>query len=247
MPLLPATTSATTNGIHQPQATAYDTSSTSPKTLEALADEHRAYRNSTRIRIKNRRKRYLDTHPSYFASPALEFADPFLYEELVGRFVPTAEKEALRRTANVQNNPTSHEAHGNYNGEGSGGAEDRVANLSRATDLAMAKEAVIVNPDPNSPLLYKRRADGAVVATLPDQEDRVRDRAEGFEKWKEIMTLRFLRGGDGEFDYAKVDEDRGLDDWEREDREELEKWLDEEGEEFVGEGSPKGQTGVQDF
>ncbi|MCJ1463940.1 hypothetical protein MMC07_002549, partial [Pseudocyphellaria aurata] len=27
-----------------------------------------------RIEIKNRRKRYLDTHPSYFLSPSLELA-----------------------------------------------------------------------------------------------------------------------------------------------------------------------------
>lgn len=31
-----------------------------------------------RIRVKNRRKRYLDIHPEYFTSPALELAGPLL-------------------------------------------------------------------------------------------------------------------------------------------------------------------------
>lgn len=34
------------------------------------------------IRVKNRRKRYLDTHPEYFG-PELELADPILYDRLV--------------------------------------------------------------------------------------------------------------------------------------------------------------------
>ncbi|GAB7359641.1 hypothetical protein MBLNU230_g6822t1 [Neophaeotheca triangularis] len=233
---------------HQSQpSTSPQKSKTESKTLETLAREHQADRNSDRIRVKNRRKRYLDTHPTYFTSPSLEFADPFLYEELVGRFIPTAEKEAVRRTANVQNNHSNTSNAGEASNGGPVGGEDRVADLSRGTELAMAKEAVLANPDPNSPLLYKRRADGGVIATLPDQDDRVQDREEGLAKWQEVMTLRFLRGADEEFEYESVDTDRGLDDWEREDREDLEKWLDEEGEEFVGEGSPKGQTGVQDF
>lgn len=31
-----------------------------------------------RIRVKNRRKRYLDIHPEYFTSPTLELAGPLL-------------------------------------------------------------------------------------------------------------------------------------------------------------------------
>jgi hypothetical protein len=63
------------------------------------------------------------------------------------------------------------------------------------------------------------------------------------------MTLRFLRGGDEEFEYGEVD---GRDDWdviEREDEEEH--WFEEEEPEWV-EGSleeerKKGETGIQDF
>ena len=31
-----------------------------------------------RVRVKNRRKRYLDIHPEYFLSPSLELAGPLL-------------------------------------------------------------------------------------------------------------------------------------------------------------------------
>ena len=31
-----------------------------------------------RVRVKNRRKRYLDMHPEYFSSPSLELAGPLL-------------------------------------------------------------------------------------------------------------------------------------------------------------------------
>jgi len=34
------------------------------------------------ILVKNRRKRYLETHPEYFG-PSLELADPILYDRLV--------------------------------------------------------------------------------------------------------------------------------------------------------------------
>lgn len=80
-----------------------------------------------------------------------------------------------------------------------------------------------------------------------DENDRATDRADGVEKWREVMELRFLRGDDRDFDYEAVDESEEFDDREEEDRKSLEEYLDGEVEEFVGEGSPAGQTGVQDF
>lgn len=77
----------------------------------------------------------------------------------------------------------------------------------------------------------------------------VKDREEGFERWKFEMTVRFLRGGDEEFDYRDVDENEEFDELER--RENEERWFDEEEPEWVegeeGGGGTSGETGVQDF
>src|ERR1700760_546876 len=47
---------------------------------------------SHRVRVKNRRKRYLDLNPEYFNS-SLELADPLMYDRLIRRFQTTAERE----------------------------------------------------------------------------------------------------------------------------------------------------------
>ena len=66
------------------------------------------------------------------------------------------------------------------------------------------------------------------------------------------MTLKFLRGEDGDFDYRAVDESEEWDEVER--REDEERWFDEEEPEWVEpEGGEKevertgGDTGIQDF
>ncbi|KAM7201436.1 Coiled-coil domain containing protein (DUF2052) domain containing protein [Naviculisporaceae sp. PSN 640] len=38
------------------------------------------------VRVKNRRRAYLDRHPGYFESSEHEFADPLLYDSLIRRF-----------------------------------------------------------------------------------------------------------------------------------------------------------------
>lgn len=49
-----------------------------PKRAAAVAELAR----ENRIRVKNRRKRYLETHPEYF-NAELELANPLLYDRLV--------------------------------------------------------------------------------------------------------------------------------------------------------------------
>jgi hypothetical protein len=60
---------------------------------ESLESNHAAEKPSA-VRVKNRRKRYLDLNPSYFTSPNLELADPLLYDRLIRRFQTAAEREA---------------------------------------------------------------------------------------------------------------------------------------------------------
>ena len=64
--------------------------------MSSQADEEEEPR-SWRIRVKNRRKHYLDKHPEYFDS-SLELADPLLYDRLVRRFQSPVEREAEGRS-----------------------------------------------------------------------------------------------------------------------------------------------------
>ena len=194
-----------------------------------------------RIRIKNRRKRYLDLHPEYFQEPHLELAgrspfqvspyllsttnppDPLLYDRLIRRFQTPSEREKQGRERGY-----------------SGILE---ANLVRSE----AKLEAIEHPDPNSPLIYTHAPDGSITGVEQDEADRATDRADGEEKWREVVELRFLRGEDRDFDYEVVDGSEEFDDREGEDRESLEEYLNGEEVEFLGEGRPGGETGVQDF
>lgn len=207
------------------------------------SDEHvDAVARDRRIRIKNRRKRYLDLHPDYFKEPHLELAgriisasgpipnpqpihlpEPLLYDRLVRRFQSAAERER----------------------EGRERGYSRVleANLVRSE----ARLEALEHPDPNSPLIYSRARDGSIMAVEQNVEDRAQDRDDGWEKWVELVGLRFLRGDDVDFDYATVDDNDEYDDRDEEGRRTLETYLEGEEEEFVGQGRPTGQTGIQDF
>ena len=98
-------------------------------------------------------------------------------------------------------------------------------------------------------MIYHRAPDGSIISVEADAEDRAADREEGLQRWREMMSQRFLRGEDEEFDYAGlVDGEDGYDDLDEERRRGLEDWLDGEEAEFVGvTGVPKGETGIQDF
>ncbi|KFY40616.1 hypothetical protein V494_03416 [Pseudogymnoascus sp. VKM F-4513 (FW-928)] len=185
-----------------------------------------------RIRVKNRRKMYLDTHPSYFDSPDLEIVDPLLYDRCVRRFQSNAEREADGRA------------------KGYSGVLEADLYRSEAKLAALAGRGV--GDDTNAgqraqDLAYVPGPDGQV---LPEDEDEVpQTKEEGMERWREAMTLRFLRGGDEDFDYGEVDGSEEWDVIERKDAEEH--WFEEEEPEWV-EGSPedkekRGETGIQDF
>lgn len=95
--------------------------------------------------------------------------------------------------------------------------------------------------------MYERGADGGIVGLEEDVEERVGGKEEGLARWRDVMGRRFLRGEDAEFDYGVVDEGEEFDDVEEEARGLQEDWFEGEEQEFVGEGRPRGETGVQDF
>lgn len=198
-----------------------------------------------RIRIQNRRKRYLELHPEYFQDSTLELsglfsfhtmtrksgdlflADPLLYDRLIRRFKTADERE------------TEGKARGS-----SGFAAVLEANLVRSE----ARLHALTHPGPDDPLTYSwsTKGESLGVELDDDDDDRVQSRAEGWERWVEAVSRRFVSGADADFgDYAAVDGDETLDYWEE--KEELERWVDEGYEEFVGQGNPSSQTGRQDF
>lgn len=150
-------------------------------------------------------------------------ADPLLYDRMVRRFQSAEEREK--------------------DGRAKGYSGVLEANLLRSE----AKIDALNHPDPNSPMTYSRAADGSITGVEQDADERAQGKEDGWERWKEVMELRFIRGGDEDFDYAAVDGSDDFDDRAEEERQELEEYLEDEEEHFVGEGKPAGETGIQDF
>lgn len=179
-----------------------------------------------RLQAKNRRKRYLEVHPEYFADPSLELADPLLYDRLIRRFQTAAEREAEGRKKG-------------FSGQ-------------MATDLwrAEAKKDALSQPDPNSLFTYTRGPDGQIIEE--DKDDIPMSKEEGKAWWMDEMTQRFLRGGDDDFDYAKlVDGNPKYDDPEQE-RDLQDAYFESMESDFDSDGEGKekvltGETGIQDY
>ena len=154
---------------------------------------------------------------------ANSYADPLLYDRLVRRFQSASERETEGRERGY-----------------SGILE---ADLTRSE----AKIEALQHPDPNSPMVYSRAPDGSITAVEQDEGERPQSRYDGWERWKDVMALRFMKGNDSDFDYASVDENDDYDDRAEEDQKQLEEYLDDEVDSFVGDGKPTGQTGIQDY
>lgn len=217
-----------------------------------------------RIKVKNRRKTYLDQNPDYFSaslelagprhrgrigemsttSLILTNADPLLYDRLIRRFQSPAEREAEGRQ------------------KGYSGVLE--ADLMRSE----AKLAALNHPE-SSVVTYRRDARGEIYAE--DSHDAPKNKEEGQQQWRREMTERFLRGEDADFDYHAVDENEAWDDRRQEERDEEERWFTEEEPRWIlndddDDGGPdndnghqghrkegrvskvtRGETGIQDF
>lgn len=156
--------------------------------------------------------------------------DPLLYDRLIRRFQTTAEREAEGRRKGY-----------------SGTLE---ADLLRSE----AKLDALAHPDPDQTFSYRRGPNGEILAE--EQDEVPTSKEEGYARWKWEMEMRFVRGGDGDFEYGKVDGSEDYDDRGVEEQEAEEKWFDEEEAMFVTEEGGltrsksrelRGETGVQDF
>ncbi|KUJ09244.1 uncharacterized protein LY89DRAFT_281505 [Mollisia scopiformis] len=203
-------------------------------------DPQVAVERRNKIRIKNRRKLYLDRHPSYFTSPDLELTDPLLYDRCIRRFQSASEREADGKAKG-------------YSGVLEADLYRSEAKLAaiKAQNPPIAEASSSKSPGPAVAAVpfvsYARGENGEV---LPEEEDEVpKNKEEGLERWKFVMTLKFLSGEDQDFDYTTVDENDEWDAVER--RESEERWFDDEEPEWVADESEGplhgGETGIQDF
>lgn len=122
--------------------------------------------------------------------------------------------------------------------------------LEADLERAEAKMEALAHPDPNALYTYSRGPHGEILAEEKDEIPASKE--EGIERWRLEMELRFVKGGDDEFDYSAVDGCDEYDDWD----EEQEKYFEDEEPEWLverdGEGKAirsnlEGETGVQDF
>ncbi|KAI6878008.1 hypothetical protein KC334_g17405, partial [Hortaea werneckii] len=203
-----------------------------------------------RIRIKNRRRRYLDLHPEYFHGTNLEHADPLSYDRLIRQFQTSAEREQEGRErgytgkmeADLLRSEAKLEALRHQHSQQRGSGNPRTEQDSGGSGSGNGDRST------GSPeMIYHRAPDGSIIAVEADAEERAQNREEGLQRWREMMAQRFLRGEDEEFDYVGlVDGEEGYDDLDEERRQGLEDWLYREEAEFVGAtGSPRGETGIQ--
>ncbi|KAL9099188.1 MAG: hypothetical protein Q9163_005276 [Psora crenata] len=173
-------------------------------------------------------------HPEYFDSHSLELADPLAYDRLIRQFQTNSERDAEVRR------------------KGCSGVLE--ADLWRSE----AKIEALNKPDHGAEWRYRRDEQGQIVTE--EKDDVPISKAEGAQRWKKEMELRFLRGDDEDFDYGEVDGNEAYDDHRTREREEEESWFDEEEPQwavkgkFADDGKTRdyslhlvGQTGVQDF
>lgn len=112
---------------------------------------------------------------------------------------------------------------------------------------AEAKVGALANPDHAASMRYRRDASGAIVAEEKDEVPM--NKEEGIQRWRQEMELMFLRGDDADFNYKGVDESEEYDDRGVQEREEEERWFEQEEPSWVKaiDEGVTGQTGVQDY
>jgi len=193
--------------------------------ISELQTRQQADERASRLATKNRRKRYLEVHPEYFTDSSLELADPLLYDRLIRRFQTATEREAEGKRKG-------------FSGQ-------------MATDLwrAEAKKDALAQPNSMSLFTYSRGPQNQIVEE--DKDDIPMTKEEGKAWWVDEMTQRFLRGGDDDFEYKKVDENVKYDHPEQE-RELQEAWFESMESDFDSDGEGKekvltGETGIQDY
>ncbi|KAL2209552.1 hypothetical protein CC79DRAFT_1332707 [Sarocladium strictum] len=175
-----------------------------------------------RIDVHNRRREYLQRHPSYLANKEQELADPVLYERLVKRF-----QTADERAAEVKSK-----------GYGRTLEADLLRGETRLAELPGSQRGPEMS-QPGAPDIAN------------DWNRKATDKSDGLELWHTFLRDRFVQGNDDDFDYSIVDTNDDYDTLARRDAEDAwfdaeEPSLVEDLTETPI--SPRhGDTGIQDF
>ncbi|KAF2265116.1 hypothetical protein CC78DRAFT_553203 [Lojkania enalia] len=217
-------------------------------TIEAMRTQQRLERgdrSDIQLKVKNRRKRYLEMHPEYFEDYSLELADPLLYDRLIRRFQTDDEREVKGCNQGLE------------------------AVIARERGRVEGKQDLLQFTPPHSRFVYKLGFDDIlgedkddVLESMDnngnslknqdeDNDAMAESKEEGKAWWVDEMTQRFLRGGDENFDYTTVDGNHKYDHPEEE-RDIEDAYFDSMDSDFDtdGEGKEKvltGETGIQDY
>lgn len=119
--------------------------------------------------------------------------------------------------------------------------------LEASLTRSEAKLEALEHPNPDDPLVYVRADDGSITGIEQEEEARPRSREDAWKRWIELVSQKFIQGRDRDMDYTTIDCNEAYDDQAEEDRGRLESYMEQEDEHYLGEGTPKGETGVQDF
>lgn len=220
---------------------------------------------AAQIRRQNRRREYLERHPSYFDSPDHELADPVLYDVLIRRFQSGAERQAdgLRRgfsrvleadlfrgearlaelTAGAPVGPDGGDGSGTGRNVTVGQSHSHVAvAVSQSTGRIDGSNLVDGDDDDSADRRAQKRqealeADRTFSGELGAEPPETKE--EGRQRWINFLRDRFIHGRDEDFDYAIVDQDDGLDVLER--RDEEDDWFDGEEPEWADDADTNGR------
>lgn len=168
----------------------------------------------------------------------LTIKDPLLYDRCVRRFQTPAEREA------------------NGKAKGYSGVLEADLYRSEAKLAAIRRNAAHLSDNSVGGPSSSSRVTEETLLEAEDEEDAPKTKEEGWDRWKWAMTLKFLNGDDGDFEYKDVDEGEEYDEVDRREREE--KWFEEEEPQWAddisagdGVGNDRkgtgGETGIQDF
>ncbi|KAK6528194.1 hypothetical protein TWF281_009443 [Arthrobotrys megalospora] len=231
------------------------------------------------IATRNRRLIYLQTHDEYFTKTEHAFSLPTLYNQLVSRFMSGRDRREHAA------DPASQTKFSEILARDLERGEDRMENLRRQQkveedgDEADDEMEEVEDEDGNIVTKSKRQIsnadlDGEEAGEGPiDAENldadiliradsngefmNVQDREEAWEIWKDILSRRFLRGDDEDFEYETVDMPGGAslieveierDGWEEYfDEEEADVYVERDGKKYLGGKVMEGETGIQDF
>ncbi|KAL8407502.1 hypothetical protein RB594_006356 [Gaeumannomyces avenae] len=206
---------------------------------------------SARVRVLNRRREYLDRHPSYMVSAAdNELADPLLYDSLIRRFQTPAERESDGRRRGyghvLESSLLRSEAAAAASGSGINAAAAGVARMRIAASYvgeAAAAASTSPSPSPSSSPSPSHTSPatanfGVVDVAIDDDDAPPADRAEARARWLDFLRDRFVAGRDEDFDYGPVDGNDDLDALERRDAEDA--WFDLEEPSWDGGGGGGG-------